>query len=164
MGANEDSRTKTELKSERELLTTRIFDAPARIVFEAWTKPELMQRWWVPKSMGMTLLSCEQDVRVGGKYRLSFRHPAAPEPVDFFGTYQEVVPNARLVWTNEESPDGSVTTVTFEEQDGKTLLRMHELFPSKAALEANGGMENALPETFGQLDELLASLGGGAGL
>jgi uncharacterized protein YndB with AHSA1/START domain len=153
--------TKTELKSERELLTTRSFDAPARIVFEAWTKPELMQRWWVPKSMGMTLLSCEMDVRVGGKYRLLFRHPAAPEPMAFFGTYKEVVANARLVWTNEESPDGAVTTVIFEEKDGKTTLRMHELFPSKEALEANGGLENALPETFGQLDELLAALGAG---
>jgi len=151
--------TKTERRSERELLTTRSFNAPARIVFEAWTRPELMKRWWVPKSMGMTLLSCDMDVRVGGKYRLQFRHPAAPEPVAFFGTYSDVVPHARLAWTNEESPDGSITTVTFEEKDGKTTLRMHELFPSKEALEANGGMENALPETFGQLDELLSALG-----
>lgn len=151
--------TRTERVSEREILSTRSFNAPARIVFEAWTRPELMQRWWVPKSLGMTLLSCEMDVRVGGKYRLKFKHPAAPEPVAFFGTYKEVVLNARLVWTNEESPDGSVTTVTFEEKGGKTLLRMHELFPSKEALEANGGLENALPETFGQLDELLNTLG-----
>ena len=150
---------KTERKSERELLTTRSFDAPARIVFEAWTRPELMQRWWVPKSLGMTLLSCEMDVRVGGKYRLQFKHPAAAEPVAFYGTYKEVVPNARLVWTNEESPDGAITTVTFEEKGGKTTLRMHELFPSQEAFEANGGMENALPETFGQLDELLSILG-----
>jgi uncharacterized protein YndB with AHSA1/START domain len=151
-------RTTVERKSERELVTSRTFDAPPRIVFEAWTRPELMQRWWVPKSLEMTLLSCEMDVRVGGKYRLQFKHPAAPEPVAFFGTYKEVVPHARLVWTNEESPDGSITTVTFEEKGGKTLLRMHELFPSKEAFEANGGMENALPETFGQLDELLVAL------
>lgn len=155
--------TKTELKSERELLTTRVFNAPARIVFKAWTTPELMLRWWVPKSMGMKLLSCEQDVRVGGKYRLVFEHPAAPDPIAFFGTYQDVVPNARLVWTNEESPEGAVTTVTFEERGGRTTLRMHELFPSKEALEANGGMENALPETFGQLDELLVELSAGEG-
>jgi uncharacterized protein YndB with AHSA1/START domain len=153
-----ENETRTELKSERELLTTRSFNAPARIVFEAWTKPELMQRWWVPKSMGMTLLSCEMDVRVGGKYRFQFENPSGAEPIAFFGTYKEVVPNARLVWTNEESPDGSVTTVTFEEKDGRTTLLMHELFPSKEALDANGGMENALPETFRQLDELLASL------
>jgi uncharacterized protein YndB with AHSA1/START domain len=151
-------RTTVERKSERELVTSRTFDAPPRIVFEAWTRPELMQRWWVPKSLEMTLLSCEMDVRVGGKYRLQFKHPAAPEPVAFFGTYKEVVPHARLAWTNEESPDGSITTVTFEEKGGKTLLRMHELFPSKEAFEANGGMENALPETFGQLDELLVAL------
>jgi uncharacterized protein YndB with AHSA1/START domain len=154
-----ENETRTERKSERELLTTRSFNAPARIVFEAWTRPELMQRWWVPRSMGMTLLSCEMDVRVGGKYRLQFSHPDVPEPVAFFGTYKEVIPNARLVWTNEESPDGSITTVTFEEKGGRTTLLMHELFPSKEALDANGGMENALPETFGQLDELLASLG-----
>ena len=152
-------RTSVEKKSDRELVTSRTFDGPARLVFEAWTKPELMQRWWVPKSMGMTLVSCEMDVRVGGKYRFLFKHPAAPEPAAFFGTYKEVVPSARLVWTNEETPDGSITTVTFEEKGGKTLLRMHELFPSKEAFEANGGMENALPETFGQLDELLLALG-----
>ena len=151
--------TRTERTSDRELLTTRSFDAPARTVFEAWTKPELMRRWWVPKSMGMTLLSCDMDVRVGGKYRLEFRHPASPDPVAFFGTYSEVVPNARLVWTNEESPDNSVTTVTFEEQAGRTTLRMHERFPSKESLEANGGLENALPETFRQLDELIIALG-----
>jgi uncharacterized protein YndB with AHSA1/START domain len=153
------NQTKTERKSEREMLTTRDFNAPASLVFEAWTKPELMQRWWVPKSLGMTLLSCEMDVRVGGKYRLQFKHPAAPEPLAFFGTYKEVVPNARLVWTNEESPDGSITTVTFEEKGGKTTLRIHELFPSKEAFEVNAGMENVLRETFGQLDDLLNNLG-----
>jgi uncharacterized protein YndB with AHSA1/START domain len=150
--------TRTERLSAREVLTTRNFNAPARIVYAAWTTPALMLRWWVPQSMEMTLLSCEMDVRVGGKYRLLFSHPAAPEPIAFFGTYQEVVPNARLVWTNEESPDGAITTVTFEEKDGKTILRMHEHFPSEEAFEANGGMENALPETFGQLDELLQTL------
>src|SRR5688572_32817456 len=121
------NRTTVERKSERELVVTRTVNGPARLVFEAWTKPELFRQWWVPKSMGMTLLSCEMDVRVGGKYRFKFSHPAAPEPVDFFGTYKEVVPNARLVWTNEESPDGSITTVTFEEQGGRTTLLMHEL-------------------------------------
>src|SRR5690349_11592572 len=109
--------TTVEKKSERELLVTRTFDAPARIVFEAWTRPELMQRWWVPKSMGMTLLSCEMDVRVGGKYRFVFG-----QGMEFFGRYIEVTPHSRIVWTNEESgEDGSVTTVTLEEKDGKTL-------------------------------------------
>ena len=146
------------------MLTTRDFNAPASLVFEAWTKPELMRRWWVPKSLGMTLLSCEMDVRVGGKYRLQFKHPAAPEPIAFFGTYKEVVPNARLVWTNEESADDAVTTVTFEEKGGNTLLVMHELYPSKEALDAAGtGAADAMVETFAQLDELLVTLGASVG-
>src|SRR5271166_1092157 len=93
-------RTTVERKSERELVVTRTFDAPPRIVFEAWTKPELFRRWWVPKSYGMTLLSCEMDVRVGGRYRLVFSHQAST--MEFFGTYREVTPHSRLVWTNEE--------------------------------------------------------------
>jgi len=152
-----NNRTTVERKSGREVVVTRTFDAPARIVFEAWTTPELIKRWWVPKSMGMTLLSCEMDVRVGGKYRLVFD---AAEPVAFFGTYVEVTPYSRLAWTNEESTDGAVTTVTFEERDGKTLLVMHELYPSKEALDAAGtGAADATVETFAQLDELLVNLG-----
>ena len=158
------NRTTSERTSERELVITRTFDAPARLVFEAWTTPELFKQWWVPKSSGATLLSCEQDVRVGGSYRLEFAHPAGAAPMAFFGRYLEVVPNARLVWTNEESADGAVTTVTFEEKDGKTLLVMSDLYPSKQALEtAIEGMDEAMPETFGQLDEFLAARGAGAG-
>jgi uncharacterized protein YndB with AHSA1/START domain len=152
------NRTTVERKSEREIVVTRTFNGPARIVFEAWTKPELIKRWWVPKSMGMSLLSCEMDVRVGGKYRLVFGHDAS-KPLAFFGRYIEVTPYSRLVWTNEESDDGAVTTVTFEEQDGKTLLAMHELYPSKEALDAAGtGSADATVETFAQLDELLVAL------
>jgi uncharacterized protein YndB with AHSA1/START domain len=157
------NRTTVERTSECEVLVTRTFNAPARIVFEAWTKPELIKRWWVPKSMGMSLLSCEMDVRLGGKYRLVFSHGAA-EPMAFFGTYIEVTPYSRLAWTNEESGDGPVTTVTFEEQGGKTLLVMHELYPSKEALDAAGtGSADATVETFAQLDELLVTLGASAG-
>ena len=156
------NRTTVERKSERELFVSRIFDAPARIVFQAWTKPELFRQWWVPKSMGMSLLSCEMDVRVGGKYRFVFGHDASP--MAFFGRYIEVTPYSRLVWTNEESDDGAVTTVTFEEQDGKTLLAMHELYPSKEALDAAGtGSADATVETFAQLDELLVILGASVG-
>jgi len=152
------NRTAVERKSEREIVVTRTFNAPARIVFEAWTKPELVKRWWVPKSMGMSLLSCEMDVRAGGTYRFVFD---ASEPMAFFGRYIEVTPYSRLVWTNEESgDDGSVTTVTFEEHDGKTLLAMRELYPSKEALDAAGGAADATFETFAQLDELLVTLGG----
>ena len=156
------NRTIVERTSEREVVVTRTFNGPARIVFEAWTKPELFKRWWVPKSMGMSLLSCEMDVRVGGKYRLVFAHEASESA--FFGTYKEVTPHSRLVWTNEESDEGPVTTVTFEERDGKTLLVMHELYPSKEALDAAGtGSADATIETFAQLDELLVSLGASAG-
>ena len=157
------NRTTSERKSARELVITRTFDAPARLVFEAWTTPELFKQWWVPKSSGAILLSCEQDVRVGGSYRLEFAHPESAAPMAFFGRYLEVVPNARLVWTNEESADGAVTTVTFEEKDGKTLLVMSDLYPSKQALEtAIEGMDEAMPETFRQLDEFLAARGAGA--
>jgi uncharacterized protein YndB with AHSA1/START domain len=150
-----------ERKSEREMVVTRTFDSPARLVFEAWTRPELFERWWVPKSMGMSLLRCEMDVRVGGGYRLEFRHE--PEPVAFFGRYLEVTPPSRLVWTNDEAGgDGPVTTVTLEEKGGRTLLVLHELYPSKEALEAGAGAADALSETFAQLDELLATLGTGA--
>ena len=155
------NRTTVERKSERELVVTRTFNGPARIVFEAWTKPELFRRWWAPKSMGMSLLSCEMDVRVGGKYRLEFE----PDAMAFFGTYLEVTPHSRLVWTNEEGGEGGpVTTVTFEEKGGKTLLVMHELYPSKDALDAAGtGAADAMVETFAQLDELLLTLGASVG-
>ena len=149
--------TTVERKSERELVVTRTFNGPARIMFEAWTKPELFKRWWAPKSMGMSLLSCEMDVRVGGKYRLQFEHDA----MAFFGTYLEVTPHSRLVWTNEEGgAGGPVTTVTFEEQRGTTLLVMHELYSSKEALDAAGtGAADMMGEVFAQLDELLVALG-----
>jgi uncharacterized protein YndB with AHSA1/START domain len=157
------NRTTVERKSERELVTTRTFNGPARIVFEAWTKPELFKRWWIPKSAGESLLSCEMDVRVGGEYRLVLAHGDS-EPMAFFGKYIEVTPHSRLVWTNEESDDGAVTTVTFEEKGGKTLLVMHELYPSKEALDgAIEGMEGGMPETFEQLDELLVTLGASVG-
>ena len=152
------NRTTVERKSERELVVTRTFDGPARLVFEAWTKPELFRRWWVPKSMGMSLRSCEMDVRVGGKYRLVFENEPS---MAFFGTYLEVTPHSRLVWTNEEGGEGGpVTTVSFEEKGGKTLLVMHELYASKEALDAAGtGAADAMVETFAQLDELLLTLG-----
>jgi len=149
--------TTVERTSERELVITRTVNGPARLVFEAWTKPELFRQWWVPKSLGMSLLSCEMDVRVGGRYRLEFAQGDARAA--FFGTYKDVTPHSRLAWTNEESDEGSVTTVTFAEKGGKTLLVMHELYPSKEALDAAGGAADAMEETFEQLDELLGTLG-----
>lgn len=160
------NRTTVERKSERELVTTRTFDGPARLVFQAWTTPELFQRWWVPKSAPVSLLSCEMDVREGGRYRLVFSHPAAPEPMAFFGTYLEVTPHSRLVWTNEEGGEsGQVTTVTFEERGAQTLLVVHDLYPSKDALDEAiaSGSTGALPEQFEQLDEVLVGLVANAG-
>ena len=147
--------TEVERRSDRELVVTRTFDGPARLVFEAWSNPELFKQWWVPRSMGMTLESCEMDVRTGGTYRLGFG-----DGMDFFGRYIEVTPHSRIVWTNEEAGEnGSVTTVTFEETAGKTLLVMSELYPSKEALDAAGtGAADAMHETFAQLDELLVTL------
>src|SRR3954454_7849739 len=157
------NRTTVERKSDREVVVTRTINGPARIVFEAFTKAELFKRWWVPKSMGMTLLSCELDARVGGKYRLVFAHE--PEPVAFFGSYVDVKPYSLLAWTNEEGGEGgSVTTATFEEQGGKTLVVLHETYPSKEALgAARTGSADAMGETFDQLDELLVALGESSG-
>lgn len=149
--------TAVQRKSDRELVVTRTFNAPVHIVFEAWSKPELFKLWWVPKSAGMSLLSCDMDIRTGGAYRLVFSHPAFDQPMTFFGTYREVTPHKRIVWTNEESDQGAVTTVTFEEDAGKTLVTLHELYPTEAALdEALASSAEALPEQFTQLDELLA--------
>ena len=153
------NRATVDRKSDRELVVTRIVNGPARIVYEAWTKAELFQRWWVPKSYGLTLLSCELDVRVGGKYRLVFSHGGGT--MEFFGTYVEVTPPSRLVWTNEEGDEGGpVTTVTFEEQGGKTRLVVHDLYPSKEALDGAiaSGSTGGMPDQLDQLDELLATL------
>ncbi|WP_230474775.1 SRPBCC family protein [Dyella monticola] len=152
------NRTTVERKSDRELLVTRTFNAPVHIVFEAWSKPELFKQWWVPKSVGMSLVSCDMDIRTGGTYRLVFSHPDFDQPMAFFGTYREVTPHKRLIWTNEDSDQGAVTTVTFEENAGKTLVILHELYPTTEALEeALAGSAQGLPEQFAQLDELLAS-------
>jgi uncharacterized protein YndB with AHSA1/START domain len=142
-----------ERTSDRELVVTRTFNAPARLVFDAWTKPELFRRWWVPQSMGMTLHSLEMDARTGGSYRLDFG-----DGMVFFGRYLDVTPHSRIVWTNDEGgQNGSVTTVTFEETGGNTLLTMAEAYPSKEALdEADTGAADATHETFAQLDDLLA--------
>ena len=160
--ASGKNHTTVERKSGRELVVTRTFNGPAHILFDAWTKPELLKRWWVPKSFGLSLLSCEMDVRVGGTYRLVFSHPASPEPMAFFGRYNEVTPHSRLVWTNDEGDeDGPVTTVTFEERGGETLVVIHEVYPSKKALDdamASGSISWS-GEQFEQLDQLLAAPG-----
>ena len=160
------NRTTVDRKSERELVVTRTFNAPARIVFEAWTRPELLKRWWAPKSFGISFISCEADVRTGGSYRFVFGHPASEQPMAFFGRYIEVTPPSRLVWTNDEGGEGgAVTTVTFEERGAETVVVMHDLYPSKEALDGSiaSGSTGGFSETFEQLDELLVTLGASAG-
>ncbi len=159
------NRATVERRSERELVVTRTINGPARLVFEAFTTPELFKRWWVPKSTGASLLACEMDVRAGGRYRLVFGHGAS-KPMEFFGWYVEVTPHARLVWTNDEDHEGggAVTTVTFEDKGGQTLLVVRDLYPSKEALDgALAGMAEAMPETLDQLDELVVTLGASPG-
>ena len=161
----EDSGVTVERKSDRELVVTRTVKGPAHIVFQAWTRPELFKQWWAPKSFGLTILSCEMDVRVGAGYRLVMSHPAAEQPMAFFGKYIEVIPNARLVWTNEEGEEGAVTTVTFEDRGAETLVVWHDLYPSKAALDAAmaDGSTTGFSDQFEQLDELLLILGASEG-
>src|SRR2546425_5954882 len=159
------NRTTVERKSDREVVVTRTINGPARIVFEAFTKPELFKRWWVPKSCGLSLLSCELDVRVGGTYRLVFSHNGS-EPMAFFGRYIDVTPHSRLIWTNDEGDDGgAVTTATFEEKASKTLLVLYDLYPSKEALDAAiaSGSTGGMSETLDQLDELVVTLGASFG-
>ena len=154
--ASGKNRTTVERKSDRELVVTRTFNAPVRIVFAAWATSELFMKWWAPRSAsGVSLVSCDLDVRTGGKYRLEFA--AGGSTMAFYGKYLEVVPNERIVWTNDEGEEGAVTTVTFKDQGGKTLLTFHEVYPSKEALEeALQGSAAGLPEQLDQLDELLA--------
>ena len=155
------NRTTVERKSERELVVTRVFDGAAQIVFEAWTKPELLKRWWAPRSFGVSFLSCEADVRTGGTYRFVFSHASSEQPMSFFGKYVEVISQSRLVWTNDEGDQGgAVTTVTFEERGGETLVVLRDLYPSKKALDdaiASGSTSGA-GEQFEQLDQLLVAL------
>jgi uncharacterized protein YndB with AHSA1/START domain len=157
-----DSRTTTERASDRELVVTRTVNGPARLVFKAWTTPELFQQWWTPKSFGLTVVSCDMDIRTGGSYRLVINHPASGQPMAFFGNYIEVTPHSRIVWTNEEGGEqGAVTTVTFEEKGGQTFIVLRDLYPTKEALDEAlaSGSVSGYPEQFEQLDVLLATLG-----
>ena len=153
--------TTVERASDRELVVTRLFNGPAHLVYLAWSTPELMMRWWAPKSFGVSFISCEMDVRTGGSYRLVFAHPASGAPMAFFGKYIDVIPNRRMVWTNDEGEaEGAVTTVTFEERGAQTLVTMHDLHPSKDALDAAiaSGSTSGFDETFGQLDAVLGGV------
>lgn len=153
-------RTTVDRQSDRELVVTRTFNAPASRVFDAWTEPELFRQWWTPPSFGLSFLSCQIDARTGGTYRFVFSHPSSEKPMEFFGRYIDAIQPSRLVWTNDESGEsGAVTTVTFKERDGKTLLALHDLYPSKEAFDAAIASQGTcgFDEQFKQLDALLAS-------
>jgi uncharacterized protein YndB with AHSA1/START domain len=157
--------TTAERKSDRELVVTRTVNGPARLVFEAWTKPELFKRWWAPSSFGVTIISCDLDVRTGGTYRLVMGHPSSDQSMAFFGRYIDVTPNARIVWTNDEGGDGgAVTTVTFEEKGDATLVVIHDLYPTKEALDEAiaSGSTSGWSEQFEQLENLLGTTGASA--
>lgn len=158
--AGAQNRTSVERKGDRELVVTRTFNAPPSMVYRAWSQPELFQRWWVPKSApGVSLVSCQMDVRTGGRYRLEFG-AGGSDTMAFYGKYLEVVSNERIVWTNDEGEEGAITTVTFKDEGGRTLLTFHEVYPSKEALEeALQSGAAALPEQLDQLDELLSTTG-----
>jgi uncharacterized protein YndB with AHSA1/START domain len=158
---SEDAKNPTSVErvSDCELVTTRSFDAPLSLVYEAWTQADLFKQWWVPPSFGLTLLSCEMDVRTGGRYRLEFGHPASDQPIAFFGTYIDVVPNALIIWTNEESGKGRITSVTFEARDGQTQVVMRDTFPNKEALDKEiEEMDGVAAIQFAELDALLVTL------
>ena len=153
--------TTTDRRSDREVVVTRTFDGPAHLVFEAWTRPELIMKWWTPASFGITFISCDMDARTGGTYKFVMGHPSFDQPMTFHGRYLEVVPGKKIVWTNEEGGEnGSVTTVTFEEKHGKTHLVLSDVHPSKAALDAEleSGAIGGYPEQFNQLDILLKTI------
>jgi len=149
-----------ERTSDVELVVTRIVGGPPRLVFEAWARPELFKRWWAPASFGVTIVSYEADVRTGGTYRLEMGHPSSERTMTFHGRYLEVLPDARIVWTNEEGDqDGPVTTVTFEERDGATLVTVCDRYPSKEALDdaIASGSTGGWSEQLRQLDVILSN-------
>jgi uncharacterized protein YndB with AHSA1/START domain len=158
-------RTILERRSDRELVLTRTIHGPARLVFDAYTKPELLKRWWAPASMGVSMFSCEIDPRVGGRYRYAYgRDPK--QQMAFSGTFTEVVPHERLVCTSlfEQMPAAgeAIVTTTFTERDGKTVVVLHQLFPSKQVMDGAiaAGMENGMRITMDQLEELVVALRG----
>ena len=155
------NQTSVDRTSQRDLVITRTFNAPVATVFAAWTQPELLMRWWLPKSCGITFIACETDPRTGGTYRFTFGHPASDQPMSFFGKYTEVIPNARLVWTNDEGEEpGAITTVTFEQEGPTTRVTMHDLYPTQEALDdaIASGSTSGFSESFNQQDELLVTL------
>ncbi len=158
---NEAHRMSLERTSDTTLVITRTLRAPPAIVFEAWTNPDYVRRWWAPLSRGVTLTECDADLRPGGEYRYVLTR--GKERFAFYGKYLEITPPSRLVYTQifEPFPDAEARiTVSFEADGGYTRLVSREVYPSKVALDGalHSGMEDGARETFQQLDELVASM------
>jgi len=158
--ARSKNRTVSEVRGDLELVITRTIDGPPRIVFDAWTRLDLLVRWWAPSRAGVPGEGFALDLRPGGKWRSVLKLHTGDE-LAFSGTYLEVVPPSRLVYTSvfEPRPEAGevMCTVTFEDRDAKTLVTLREVFPSRAALEA--ALRSGMDESLDQLDDLIASLG-----
>lgn len=163
------NQTSMELKGDREIVIARTFNGPPRIVFDAWTRPELVRRWWAPDSRRVVVTACDADLRAGGTYRYVLRLEKTGHQFAFSGRYTEVTPHSRLVYTELFEPDAGganpgdiplIVTVTFTGRDGKTDLVSHSLCPSPEVRDAilASGMEHGMRETMDQLDLLVASL------
>jgi len=158
--------TSMELRDDRDVVIARTFNAPARLVYDAWTKPEFVRRWWAPRSHGVSLVVCDADIRVGGAYRYVMRKDGdgADGDIGFSGRYVELTPHSRIVLTQIFEPMADagevVITVSFDEVDGQTHLVSQERYPSKEARDAavGAGMEQGMRESMDQLEALVVAL------
>ena len=157
MGASDRHELTVTMPSDREMVMTRVFDAPRDLVFEAHTSCEHMSNWWGPRKYEVA--SCEIDFRPGGTWRVVHRGPDGNE-IAFFGEYREIVRPERIVWTfgfdgmpGKPGPE----TMVFEEHDGKTTLTTTSVFNSAEDRDGvlESGMEEGAVETYERLDEYL---------
>jgi uncharacterized protein YndB with AHSA1/START domain len=145
--------------SEREIVLTRVFDAPRSLVFDAFTKPELLKRWFGPR--GWSLAVCEVDFRVGGSWRFILRGPDGKE-MGMRGVYREIAAPERTVHTEafDDFPGESLVTAVMVEVNGRTTLTATVLYPSQEVRDAviKCGMEHGAAESYDKLAECLASI------
>lgn len=161
LAMNPDDGTTLALPGDTDILITRRFDAPARLVFEAVTRPEHIRRWWAPRSRG-EMTACEVDLRVGGAWRFAMRARNGME-VEFYGTYREIVAPTRLVQTEIFAPFPdvvSVVTLTLTEHAGHTVLESRSVYPSREIRDQviATGMEGGMRESYLQLAEVVSAL------
>jgi uncharacterized protein YndB with AHSA1/START domain len=148
---------KVSLPTDREIVMTRVFDAPCRLVFDALTKPELLKRWFGPR--GWSLVVCEADLKVGGAWRWVLRGPDGRD-MGMRGVYQEIKPPERLVSTEsfDDYPGESLNTLILSEEDGKTTFTITVRYSSQEIRDAviKSGMEHGAAECYDKLAEMLA--------